>query len=65
MIDLYRHLGTRKGPRKIVLSDMSLVTRFLQIFDKQYLLSLLSHATSRIPLMINMSIYKTKQKLLT
>lgn len=36
-----RHLGTSRGPRKIVLSlltliDVSLVMRLLQIFDKQY-----------------------------
>nr|KAF6474774.1 hypothetical protein HJG63_010931 [Rousettus aegyptiacus] len=42
MIDDHRHLGANRGLRKIVLSlftlvDMSPVTRFLQIFDKQYI----------------------------
>lgn len=70
-----RQLGTSRGPRKIVLSlltltDVSLVMRLLQIFDKQYnfpyllgealfdkgLFLLKLKPPSRIPLMITMSI---------
>ena len=34
VIDHCRYLGTSRGLRKMVLVDVSLVTRFLQIFDK-------------------------------
>ena len=64
MIDQCRPLGASRGPRKTVLVDVSLVTRFLQISDKQYILPLSPQATSRIPLIISMSVCKTKQKLL-
>ena len=84
MINDHRHLGTSKGLRKFVLSlltliNVGLVTRFLQIFDKQYLLPLSPwerhlllgrvcfckiQALHRILLMISISVCKAKQKLL-
>ena len=40
VIDSCRHLGASRGPRETLLVDESPVTRFLQIFDKQYILPL-------------------------
>ena len=48
----------------LTIVDIRLVTRFWQIFDKQYILLLSPQAASRIPLIISMSVCKTKQKLL-
>lgn len=65
-------------PTLLTLVDVSPVKSFLQIFDKQYILSLSpwerhfmvrgcfekTQAASRIPPMISRSICKTKEKLL-
>ena len=56
--------GASRGRRKVILVAVSLAMRFLQIFDKQYIVSLSSQAITRISLMINISICKTEQKLL-
>ena len=77
----HRHPGTSRGQRKTVLSlltlaDVSAITRFLEIFDKQHILPLSlwernflvrgcfckPQVINRIPLMIIMSMCK---KLLT
>ena len=72
-----RHLGASRCLRKIVLVDVSLMTRFPQIFHKRHILFLSrrerhfmvrgcfckTEARSRIPLAVSKSVCKTKQKL--
>lgn len=63
MIDDLRHLGACRGAKETMLVAPSLVMGFLQIFHKQYTPPLSPQAASRSPLMVSMSICKTKQKL--